>query len=181
MKITHFILCCLVITICSCSSDEKESNDPIVGTWDRNFYQFKNLPGSHTNYENLMLPSHYVPDTKGIYNDKSYEITFNANHSYNRILMYSSASGTTDKGSWEITDNQLILNSDKSDNDEIYTLHSNSGTAMAFYQRQTWLLLPDVVIDTLTLDYFEANTEMVFSKYAKPVELKMYFFFDREQ
>ena len=95
--------------------------------------------------------------------------------------MYSSASGTTDKGSWEITDNQLILNSDKSDNDEIYTLHSNSGTAMAFYQRQTWLLLPDVVIDTLTLDYFEANTEMVFSKYAKPVELKMYFFFDREQ
>ncbi len=179
MKIPGFVLCCAFLTLCSCGSDENDPVDPIVGTWKRNFYQFKNLPGTHKNYENLMLPSHYVPSTTGIYDDKSYELTFNGNHTFNRILVFSSASGYIDKGTWEINGNQLTLDSEESSNDEVYTLHSNSGSTMAFYQWQTWLLLPDGVIDTLDVDYFDANAEMLFDRYADEVELKMYYFFEK--
>ena len=96
-----------------------------------------------------------------------------------RRLVYADNSTYNDNGSWEIKDNQLTLNSTKSSSNEVFELHSNSGTSMGIYQKQTWRLLPDVVIDTLSEEYFDAHSQMLFDNYASNVELNMYFFFKR--
>jgi hypothetical protein len=127
-----------------------------------------------------MLPSPYVIGTTGIYDDESYQLTFNENKTFSRKLVFPGQSNYTDQGTWEINDNKLILNSELSLDNEQYTLHSNSGTSLALYQVQTWLLLPDAVTDTLDADYYENNAEMIYDKYADDIELKMYYFFKKE-
>lgn len=152
----RYLFMLVVLIISACSNDQDDGPpDPIIGKWSRNFYQFKGLPGSHKNYENLMIPSHYVKGTAGIYDEDVFEITFNRNGNFSRKLVHASRGTYADKGTWKIAGNELVVNSESSANNEIFTLHSNSGTSMAIYQNQRWLLLPDVVLDTLTSQYYD--------------------------
>ena len=82
-------------------------------------------------------------------------------------------------GAWIVEDQQLTLNSNKSSTNEVFTLHSNSGTSMAIYQKQTWLLIPDIIFSTLDEEDFVNNADEIFDEYGVDVELKMYYFFKK--
>jgi hypothetical protein len=173
-----FLLVFVLIQLCACREDEK-ALDPLVGKWERNFYQFKNLPPSHKNFENLMLPSPYVPGTSGIYDDDSYDLIFNADGTFEREVIFNDRQSiSTDDGTWTVEGTQLILNSDESSMNEVFVINSNSGTAIALLKNQRWLLLPDVVWDTVSQEYYEANTAMLYNEYGQLVDLQMYYFFN---
>lgn len=181
MKIRPYLFIGLLAgVLIACGGDEKDpAVNPIVGKWERNFYQFKNLPGTHDNYENLMLPSPYVIGTTGIYDEKLYELTFNEDETFKRKLIFYNNATYSDDGTWEIQNSELTIDSKKSANDEVFKLHSNSGTSMALYQRQSWLLLPDRVIDTLTEEYYNSHRQMIFDEYAQEIDLDMFYFFKK--
>jgi hypothetical protein len=180
MQISKYFLAGMIcIVIVSCSEKEPHVVEPVVGKWKRNFYQFKNLPVTHKNYENLILPIPYVVTSTGIYSEKLYELNIKEDKTFVRRLVRADNSTYNDDGGWQINDNHLTLNSTKSSSDEVYKLHSNSGTSMGIYQKQTWRLLPDIVVDTLRKEYFDAHSQMLYDNYAKDVELNMYFFFKR--
>jgi hypothetical protein len=180
MRISKYVLFSIVcIAAVACNEDEPHTVDPIVGEWKRNFYQFSNLPVTHKNYENLILPTPYAVASTGIYSDKQYSLNIKEDKTFARRLVYADNSTYSDYGSWEINDNHLTLNSTKSSSNEVYKLQANSGTSMGIYQKQTWRLLPDAVIDTLSDEYFDAHSQMLFDNYAKDVELNMHFFFKR--
>lgn len=96
-----------VTTLNSCNNDDPVPPPPIVGTWSRVEYEWKELPTGFTKYW-----EGYTLDSWG---ETGYNLSIKADNTYSRQFTLPSPNAINDKGSWTLDGTRLVFKPDDPD------------------------------------------------------------------
>jgi hypothetical protein len=170
-SIIWVVLLAGVVTTFSACEEEPDPVPIIVGTWERDIYQFSDLPATFQNYEGFTLQS--------VFGDESYTLTFNQDLTYTRKIAFVGPD-VNDTGTWLHEGDDLTLDSNDADieNDEFEVEDEITSNQLVLSQILAFNLLPDVVTDTLTNEWADANQEEL-DQYYELVDVKVLFLFEK--
>lgn len=178
MKIHLLIFAILLATTVLSSCEEEETPPPPheVGSWDLKNYALINLPNNFQMNEGRTFQLDEL--TLGI---EAYLLNLMANGNYEREVSFSGRLPSEDAGTYTIDDDELILNSNDSNDDEVYSLEKNSKNKLWFSQPVQFPLIEDAILDTLTQEYYDSLTpEERQEKLFTAVNLDLVFAFEKE-
>lgn len=175
----YLLLIAMIGTLGFSSCEEEETPPPPheVGNWDLKNYALINLPNNFQMNEGRTFQLNEL--NLGI---EAYLLNLLANGNYEREVRFSGRLPSEDAGTYSIKDDELILNSDDSNDDEVYSLEKNSKNKLWFSQPVQFPLIEDAILDTLTQEYYESLTpEERQEKLFTVVNLDLVFAFEKEE
>ena len=167
----------LAIVITSCDEDDPAPPPHEVGSWDLKNYAIINLPGGFQLNEGRTFELNEL--NLGI---TAYVLNLNVNKTYDREISSSGQLPTEDMGTYTISEEELVLNSDDFDDDEVYSLERNRNNRLWISQPIQFPLIEDAILDTLTQEYYDSLTpEEREEKLITVVNLDLVFAFEKEE
>jgi len=156
----------------------KEDPDPIpliVGVWERDHYEFTDLPANFQNFDG------YETDILYSSNEGGYKLTLNQDGTYQRKIDVVGGSDVTDDGTWTHEgDNFTLKSNDEDFGDEEFKVEEEiTASKLIISQIISFSLLPDAVTDTLSNEWYNAHWQDIDAEYAQDVDVNVLFHFEK--
>lgn len=164
-----------VITFSSCGDDEEAAPPPHeVGEWTLENYALMNLPPDYQRYEGSTFPP-------SVFGTESYTLKLLVNKTFEREIETAGTLPQDDMGTYTISEDELILNSHDSADEEVYNLERNRNNRLWLGLPIQTLLLTDAIADTITQEYINSLTEQEYEDLHDIVSLDLIFAFEKPE
>ncbi|MTI39861.1 hypothetical protein [Fulvivirga lutimaris] len=161
----------------SCSKDDDEPAPPHeVGSWNLVNYALLNVPSDYSYNEGRSFDLDEI--SLGI---EKYELNLEADLTFSRKVNFSGVIPSQDAGTWVLEDEELILTSEDSSDDEVFSIEKNEDDDLWIYFPIQFGLIKNSVIDTLTSEYVNSLTNEEYNDLFDPVNLDFVFLLERNE
>ncbi|MCB0505462.1 MAG: hypothetical protein KDC58_08145 [Cyclobacteriaceae bacterium] len=145
-KLLQISLLFTVAIVVSCSKDEPEPINPVVGEWLQGSFSFTNLPADFSDWEGY--------EDVGFWGEDSYQLILNKDFTYSREITVGS-NVFNEEGDWETDDDNLFLDPDGQGLNifEDFKVVEATSKDLTLSTDITILLIPNIYYDTVTQAY----------------------------
>lgn len=148
-KFLHTFLIVGLVILASCTEDEPEPVNPVIGEWLLSSFEFTNLDNDFSGWEGYTGPAYWGED--------SYDLILNEDLTFSRVLLV----GTNDfseEGDWESDGEDIFLDPDGSGIGiyEDFTIIEATDKDLIMSTDINEFLVPDIYYDTVSQVYLDS-------------------------
>lgn len=170
-KILHSFLIVGIIVLASCTEEEPEPVNPVIGEWLLSNFKFTNLTNDFSGWEGYSGPAYW--------GESSYELILNDDFTFSRDLLVGT-NEFAEAGDWESDGEDLFLDPDGSGIGiyEDFTIVEATAKDLIISTDINEFLVPDIYYDTVSQVYLDSlviweveNTDQYNAELAKIFQL----------